>query len=127
MNNINFNVAGNKITLTGTAQPVSGSVSYDKCAFTFDSEWNGFTKHVVFSMGNGEEESVVLTGTYCNIPENFLRKSGLLKIGVTGINPAGTLISTDQAALRIRTGANETQTIPMATANDVNSEGGGVG
>ena len=127
MNNINFSVSGSKLTLTGNVMPVSGSFNYDKCVFTFDSEWTGFTKDVVFSMGNGEEYTVRLLGNYCNIPEELLRKSGLLKIGVTGINTAGVLISTNQTALRVRCGANESETISRVLAINREQTGGGAG
>lgn len=127
MNNINFSVSGSKLTLTGSVMPLSGSFRYDKCVFTFDSEWTGFTKDVVFSMGNSEEYTVRLSGNNCNIPEELLRESGLLKVGVTGINAAGTVISTNQAALRVRSGANESETVPLTLAQSMADEGGGVG
>ena len=127
MNNINFSVSGSRLTMTGSVMPLSGSFNYDKCVFTFDSEWTGFTKDAVFSMGNGEEYTVRLLQNYCSIPEELLRKSGLLKVGVTGINAAGTLISTNQAALRIRCGANESETISRTLAADRAQTGGGVG
>lgn len=127
MNSISLNVTGNKLTLTGGAEPLSGSFGYDRCAFTFDSEWNGFTKSAVFSMGNSEECTVILESNQCVIPDEMLRKSGLLKIGVTGINPSGTLISSNQIALRVRCGTNETETFPTAVAAEMRESGGGVG
>lgn len=127
MNEITFSVAGNKITLTGSVMPVSGSLGYDKCKFTFDSEWTGFSKTAIFSMGSGEEYSSPIIGEYCNIPEEALRKSGILKVGAVGVNNAGTLISTNQAAVRIRRGANETETIPFTVAASLRESGGGAG
>ena len=55
VNTIGFTVSGNKISYSGGAMPASGSCGYDKCFFTFDSEWNLYSKTVVFSKGNGEE------------------------------------------------------------------------
>ena len=127
MNSINFIVAGNKITFSGSTVPVSGGFSYDKCIFSFDSEWNGFSKTVIFSMGNEDEMCQPLTENYCNVPEQFLRKAGLMKVGVAGINASGTVITTNEAAVKIRRGANESEAIPIAVAVDMREEGGGVG
>lgn len=127
MNNISLNVSGNTLTVTGGAEPLSGGYSYDKCVFTFDSEWTGYTKTVVFSVGNSEEYTEILQSNQCAVPEELLKKTGLLKIGVSGVNAAGTLISTNQAAIKIRRGSNESEVIPIVTAIQLRESGGGMG
>ncbi len=127
MNNISLTVNGNKLSYSGGTMPASGSCRYDKCLFSFDSEWNTFSKTIVFSKGNGEEYKEILTGSYCTIPEEVLRTAGVLKIGVVGINNAGTIISTNQVSVRVRRGANETETVPVALALSMLDSGGAVG
>lgn len=127
MNTIGFTVNGNKISYSGGDMPVSGSCRYDKCFFTFDSEWSTFSKQAVFSKGNGEEYKEFISGSYCTIPEEVLRTSGVVKVGVVGINNAGTIISTNQTFLRVKRGANESETVPVAMALDMLDSGGAVG
>ncbi len=127
MNVLNFTVNGNKLTFTENAFPNSGGFSYDKCSFTFDSEWTGYSKKAVFSFGGSEEISWITDSDICTIPEEALERPGLLKIGLVGINAAGTIISTNFAAVRVRTGANETGAFPVAEAVDIRESGGGVG
>lgn len=127
MNLLNFTVNGNRLVFTENAYPTSGGYSYDKCSFTFDSEWTGFSKKAVFSSGNSEELSELIESNICTVPEEMLRKAGLLKIGVVGINGAGTIISTNVVTVRIDTGANETGSYPVAAAIEIRESGGGVG
>lgn len=121
MNQLEFNVIGNKITAAKLPDITSGSVNFDKCKFTFDSQWDNFSKTAVFICGvpNGEYTAAIVGGV-CTVPKECLQKSGLLKIGAVGISGDGTVISTNIAVHKITVGANESVQITSFE----NSDGG---
>lgn len=125
MNNISFTVNGNKLTMTGNANLTSGSFYSDTCVFTFDQQWNGYAKTIVFSLSNGEEFSESVVDNQFIIPNEVLKSAGLFKMGLVGINGAGNIISTNFVAIRVATGANETETKPIAMANVMHNTWGG--
>ncbi len=125
MNEIQFTVNGRNMAVTGNPVLTSGSFGGDRCVFTFDSQWNGFTKSIVFSTAEIEEFTDFITDNKYVIPDEVMRKAGLLKIGVTGIGATGTVLSTNFLGIKIITGANETETIPLALADYVKINEGG--
>lgn len=52
---------------------IKGSENYLNCCFTFDSDWNGVTKVVVFEVGS-EYEVCLLHNNSCFIPSRFKDK-----------------------------------------------------
>ena len=73
----------------------SGDVNYDTCAFTFDEEWNGFTKTAVFYQEKTNVQYAVLnTNDICVIPAAAMAKAGKMHIGVFGIKNTAILTST---------------------------------
>ncbi len=73
----------------------SGDVNYDTCAFTFDEEWNGFTKTAVFYQEKTNVQYAVLnTNDICVIPAAAMDKAGKMHIGVFGIKNTAILTST---------------------------------
>ena len=125
MNEIQFTVNGRNLTVTGNPVLTSGSSGGDKCVFTFDSQWSGFSKLIVFSTADNDEFSAYIIQNQYVIPDEVLRTAGLLKIGVIGLDSAGTVISTNFTGIKIITGANETETIPLALADNMRTFSGG--
>ena len=126
MNEIQFTVNGRNLTVTGNPVLTSGSSGSDKCVFTFDSQWSGFSKLIVFSTTDDDEFSAYIIQNQYVIPDEVLRAPGLLKIGVIGLNSAGTVFSTNFLGIKIITGANGTETVPLALADNMRAlEGGG--
>ncbi len=108
MNQLNFNVNGNLLTLNNKPMVTSGSVNYDACTFNFNKDWRGFSKTAVFTMEDDETCCVSLDNTStCKIPSECLTKRGILKIGVVGEKDDSTVISTNLVAHRVVQGANE--------------------
>ena len=102
-----LDVSGNKLTITRTAVITSGSENVDMCMFTFDNEWQGFTKIAVFSTADGDEYTELIVNNSCNIPSECLKKNGLLRIGVAGKDNGTKIMSTNLVSHRVVSGANE--------------------
>ncbi len=108
LNQLNFNVNGNLLTLNNKPMITSGSVNYDTCIFNFNKAWRGFSKNAVFITEDGECYCVAVeNNNSCKIPRDCILKRGLLKIGVVGENEDFTVISTNMVTYRIIHGANE--------------------
>lgn len=102
MNTLEFTVSGNHLELSADAISTEGCVNYDRCGFTFDSEWDGFERTAVFETG-GDSFRVVLEDDACFIPSPCVEKEGLIRIGVYGTNN-DTVIATNSVAHRIDEG-----------------------
>ena len=105
MNQLELTVEGNKLELTEDAYSTGGSVNYDKCAFTFDSEWNDFEKTAVFGIGRDTFRVPLDDDGCCFIPSPCIEKEGLITIGVFGTND-GTVIATNAVAHHIDEGVD---------------------
>ena len=106
MNMIELNVTGTLLEITDEDKSTSGSVNYDRCEFTFDSEWDGFTKTAVFSCGGCDSYRADITDGACRIPPACTEKEGILSIGVFGVDDNGTVIATNSVAHRIDEGTD---------------------
>lgn len=122
MNQLEFNITGNKITVVKLPCVTSGSANYDECKFNFDSQWDKLSKTAVFicSALNSEYTSPITNGI-CNVPKECLQKSGTLKIGAVGVGESGTVISTNIAVHKITVGANESVQITAFEPDDSSS------
>ena len=107
MNIIALDVTGNKLKITSTVTITAGSENVDVCLFTFDDEWQGFTKLAVFSTADGDEYTKPIENNRCTVPVNCLKKNGLLRIGVVGKNNGVKIMSTNFVSHKIISGANE--------------------
>ena len=106
MNYINMSVEGNRLRIKEEKISVGGSINYDRCKFTFNDEWVGFTKTVVFSINGDESYRVVLKTNACIIPSVCLEKEGILEIGVFGVNDNDVVITTNSVAHHVEKGLN---------------------
>lgn len=108
MNTIALVAAGNRLSISGTAQLTGGSRYKDECMFIFDNEWIGCTEKIaVFATAKGDEYTEFIRNNKCLIPEECLQKSGLLKIGVIGKGSGNDVLSTNFVTHKITRGANE--------------------
>lgn len=106
MNYINMSVEGNRLRIKEEKISVGGSINYDRCKFTFNDEWVGFTKTVVFSINGDESYRVALKTNACIIPSVCLEKEGILEIGVFGVNDNDVVITTNSVAHHVEKGLN---------------------
>lgn len=90
---------------------VSGTRNYYKIEGNFSSDWDGAKKYAVFP---DFEYSVALDGLdCCVIPEEFIEKCGVIRIGFIGYENSGNVrICTNYASIRIIAGATEADTLP---------------
>ena len=105
MNQLELTVTGNKLELTEDAYSTGGSVNYDKCAFTFDSEWGDFEKTAVFGIGRDTFRVPLDDNGCCFIPSPCIEKEGIITIGVFGTND-DTVIATNAVAHHIDEGVD---------------------
>lgn len=103
MNQLEFSVTGNQLEISQDAVSTSGSISYDSCAFTFDSEWNGFERTAVFGIGRDVYRVAIDQNNTCVIPSPCTEKEGLITIAVLGVKNS-TVIATNPVAHRIQNG-----------------------
>lgn len=98
MNNIKLTVEGNRLKITEDCISTGGSVNYDRCIFTFDEAWEGFTKTAVFSINGEDNYRVTLQDNACVIPSPCIEREGILQIGVFGVSDDDVIITTNSVA-----------------------------
>lgn len=98
MNIIKMTVEGNRLRITDDCISTGGSINYDRCRFTFDSAWNGFTKTAVFSINGTDNYRVTLQDNECVIPSPCIEREGILQIGVFGVSDDDVIITTNSVA-----------------------------
>jgi hypothetical protein len=104
MNQINLTVTGNHLEISKDAKTTEGCVNYDKCQFTFDSEWSSFTKIAVFACSDTDSYRVSINDNSCFIPAACIENDGIIRIGVYGINDSNTVIATNSVAHHVEEG-----------------------
>ena len=97
----------------------SGDISYDICAFSFDSTRDGYVKTGVFYQDKGNVQYAVLgeDGT-CTVPAQAMAKEGNMYIGVFRISGSKVLTSTLERVY-IRQGAISGDTVSTEPSDDV--------
>lgn len=74
------------LTIQNREVIASGDCNYDKCAFAFDEEWEGYIKTAVFYQEKQEVYYAVLDNEdKCTIPSPALTKAKPLCVGVFGV------------------------------------------
>lgn len=104
MNYIKMSVEGNRLKITEDTITTEGSMNYDACQFSFDEQWNGFTKTAVFSVGESDCYRVSLENDACIIPSACIEKEGILQIGVFGVSDDDVIITTNSVAHHVTDG-----------------------
>lgn len=119
--NYNFNVSGDRISLSPSKYAVSGSANYYRCVFSFSEEWATLTKFAVFVCAD-KTFTVKLEDGSCFIPEEVLKKASPLSIGVYGTDLNGEdcfRISTDFTHIVIMEGAFKKGTSPKIPSKEL--------
>ncbi|MBP9989630.1 MAG: hypothetical protein KBT46_09075, partial [Ruminococcus sp.] len=107
MNELKLSVNGNCLAVTEDTVSTQGSVNFDECSFTFNEEWDGFTKTAVFSTDNDDCYKVSVENNSCTIPSVCMEKEGIIRIAVYGIKDEETIITTNSVAHRVSEGIGE--------------------
>lgn len=103
MNQLELTVEGNRLSLDEEVYSTGGSVNYDRCEFTFDSEWDDFEKTAVFGIGRDTYRVPLRDDGTCFIPSPCMEKEGIITIGVFGTND-DTVIATNAISHHIEEG-----------------------
>lgn len=106
MNQLEFTVNGNHLSLSTEDVSTGGSVNYDQCVFTFDDEWTDFERTAVFETGRDSYRVALDENDSCFIPSPCVEKEGIIRIGVFGTND-DTVITTNSVAHHIEEGLDE--------------------
>lgn len=104
MNCIKMSVKGNRLKMIEDCLSTEGSINYDECEFTFDDNWNGFTKTAVFSINGEDNYRIAIENNKCIIPSHCIEKAGILQIGVFGISDDDVIITTNSVAHHVEEG-----------------------
>jgi hypothetical protein len=98
-------VTGKHLELTNSTNIIAGEVNATNCVFTFNTDWDGCTKTVVFYSDPTHKKYVVLTSNACPIPWDALLTTGTLQIGLFGVK-SDMLIPTNYVEHQINEGAH---------------------
>lgn len=103
MNQLEFTVTGNVLSLDESVFSTGGSVNYDKCCFSFNAEWNGYERTAVFGIGRDTYRVSLDENDSCFIPSPCMEKEGIITIGVFGTNE-DSVIATNAVSHHIEEG-----------------------
>jgi len=90
---INVQVIGENIKVMETPTLATDTLDTVEVVFSFDEEWEGFTKTAMFWGDDDEEYSAQVIEDKAIIPHEALLEAGVMKFGVYGINGNKRLVS----------------------------------
>ena len=97
----------------------SGDVDVDKCIFTFDETWEGYTYTAVFYQDKTNVQYAVLAkDNTCMIPAAAMTKAGRLYIGVFGVK-GKTILTSTMDVIDIKEGAISGDNVSTEPTDDV--------
>ena len=111
MNEIRLKVTANKLEAENDVFTTSGSANFDECVFTFDSMWDDLIKFAVFTFNNDDYVKVDIINDRCNIPTICLKREGMLRINVIGMDYNSIIITTNSIGHKIEEGVNDVNTV----------------
>lgn len=102
---LNLRVIAQGIEVLSSSELVSGSVNIYDAVFEFNSDWEGFTKTVVYQLNsNPDPVEIVMTGDTCVVPPEAVEVNGILRIGVYGTNGTQVMPTVWTNALLVKEG-----------------------
>lgn len=94
---ITIGVVDQVLTLIGTPVVSSGGKNEDYVSFTFDETWNGFAKIAVFYRQTKEIfYALINDDNVAVVPPEVIATSGIMYLGVVGVNDDTTITKTSQ-------------------------------
>ncbi|MBQ6540727.1 MAG: tail fiber protein [Oscillospiraceae bacterium] len=86
--NIEFTIAGQRISVTKDSYIIANSVGYVTFTCTFDDQWDGLSKYAVFTNGDTSRSVLITSDEYHFVPHETLKK-GRLYASFIGLSPDG--------------------------------------
>ena len=111
MNKLRLKVTANKLEAENDVFTTSGSANFDECVFTFDSTWDDLIKFAVFTFNNDDFIRVDIDNDRCNIPTMCLKREGMLRINVIGMDFNSVIITTNCIGHKVEEGVNDVNTV----------------
>lgn len=100
MHTLEFSINNQILTWTNTCrEPVENSRGYVFARFTWDSEWDGMAKTVVFRLGANKPVMLPLDGNTVEVPPECLVR-GQLAVGLIGLDTGGEVRLVTRQMLR---------------------------
>ena len=90
---IEAQVTGESITLITTPTLATNTVETAQVVFSFDSEWDGYTKTAMFWGADDEEHPAEIVNDAAIIPMEAMSEAGKMKLGVYGVSGGKRLVS----------------------------------
>lgn len=119
MSILRFGLEKQLLTVLNQEIIASGDANVDQCTFSFDAEWDDYTKTAVFYQDKAHVRYVILEAdNTCMIPAAAMTREGKLYVGVFGISGAKVLSST-VADIYIHEGAVSDGEIDTEPSDDV--------
>ena len=116
---LNLNLKKQLLELQNEEILASGGVKVDRCAFTFDETWEGYTCTGVFYQDKSNVQYAVLEkDNTCEIPPVARAKEGRMYVGVFGIKGSKILTST-LVFVDVNEGAISGQNVSTEPTDDV--------
>lgn len=107
MNEIRLRVTANKLETEIDVLTTSGSANFDECVFTFDSTWDDLTKFAVFTFNHNDMVKADIINNRCRIPVVCLKRDGMLRINVIGMDYNDVIITTNSIGHKVEEGVND--------------------
>ena len=86
-------VFGESIILLQSPTLATNTVETAEVSFTFDEEWDGYTKTAMFWGADDEEHPVEVVDDKAVVPREAMAEAGKMKFGVYGVNGDKRLVT----------------------------------
>lgn len=86
-------VFGESVVLLQSPTLATNTVETAEVSFTFDKEWDGFSKTAMFWGADDEEYPVDVVDDKAIIPREAMAEAGKMKFGVYGVNDGKRIVS----------------------------------
>ena len=86
---IEIRVEGQIVSVQETLPLYSGTADMQRCCFTFDKSWNGFSKTAVFRVGAATHTELIGEDNCCTLPWELLTRKHIgrqMEVGVYGVS-----------------------------------------
>lgn len=119
---IQIKVNGPVVSVQNEEPLYSGSADVHRCCFTFDENWDGFSRSAVFRVGDRAVTAVVDDEGVCTLPWELLTRANIglpIEVGVYGVSASAEVLTSvwDQIGI-VRDGTE--------LGNDAREPGAGV-
>ena len=114
LNQIFFNVEGQRIAAENSVSIVSGSADIYEAVFTFDASWNGFSRIAVFECAGNRREQLLVDNS-CLVPYEVLFAGKYMRVGIYGVKGSQVMPTVYSDAIFVTQGAEASESAQAHT------------